>query len=119
MLVFVTVGSTKFDALIASIFTEQVLISFRNNGYLNIVIQCGHSAFELAEKVKNGETVSISRCGVEIEIWKFKNSLDEDFERADLIISHAGRLALRSVSRLRLDIDQDREPSWKFCGKVK
>ena len=119
MLVFITVGSTKFNELISSIFTDHVLIAFRNKGYSNIVIQCGHSAFELAEKVKNGETISVSRCGMEIEIWKFKTSLDEDFERADLIISHAGRLILRFVSQLGLEFDQAREPSLKFCGKVK
>jgi beta-1,4-N-acetylglucosaminyltransferase len=90
MLVFVTVGSTRFDALVASVITEQVLTSFRRRGYSNLIVQCGDSAFELAECVKNGETVSMSRCGVKVEVWKFKNSLDEEFERADLIISHAG-----------------------------
>jgi len=90
MLAFVTVGSTRFDALVASIFTEQVLGSFHRKGYTNLVVQCGDSKFELAESVKNGETVTLSRGGVEIEVWKFKNTLEGEFERADLIISHAG-----------------------------
>jgi UDP-N-acetylglucosamine transferase subunit ALG13 len=93
MLVFVTVGSTKFDALVAAVFTEQVLLSLHRKGYTKLVVQCGNSAFELAESVKNGEIVSVSRWGVEIEFWRFKDSLNEEFERADLIISHAGMSA--------------------------
>lgn len=90
MLAFVTVGSTKFDSLVASILTEQVLLSFQRRGYTDLIIQCGNSNFELAESVKNGETASMSRWGVKIQVWKFKNSLEEEFEKADFIISHAG-----------------------------
>ena len=90
MLAFVTVGSTKFDSLVASIFTEQVLLSFQSRGYTDVIVQCGNSKFELAESVKNGETASMSRWGVKIHVWQFKNSLEEEFEKADLIISHAG-----------------------------
>jgi beta-1,4-N-acetylglucosaminyltransferase len=32
----------------------------------------------------------IEKDGISIEIWKFKPSLQEEYERADLVISHAG-----------------------------
>lgn len=117
MLVFVTIGSTRFDALITSIFTEQVLVSFQRKGYTNLVVQCGNSAFELAECVKNGETVSMSRWGMTIELWKFKNSLEQEFEKADLIISHAGR-STYWIRRIVSCIEQDRGPYWKFCARA-
>jgi len=120
MLAFVTVGSTRFDALVASIFTEQVLVSFHQKGYTNLVVQCGDSNFELAESVKNGETVTLSRWGVEIGVWRFKNSLEGEFEKADLIISHAGMFTILIFGppsrRILPWVDlQAREPSWKAC----
>jgi len=91
MHVFLTVGSTRFDALIVSAFTERFLSSLRKKGYTALVIQCGNSAFEVSSKIQNGETQKLSRAGVDIEFWKFKPSLQEDYEKADLVISHAGR----------------------------
>ncbi|KAF8955455.1 hypothetical protein BDZ97DRAFT_1857822 [Flammula alnicola] len=86
------IGSTRFDSLIASAFTERFLSSLRRKGYTNLVVQCGNSAFELASTIQNGETQSLSRAGVDIKFWKFKPSLQADYEKADLVISHAGKL---------------------------
>jgi beta-1,4-N-acetylglucosaminyltransferase len=99
MHVFLTIGSTRFDALIASAFTERVLSSLRKKGYTSLVIQCGNSAFEFSSKVQNGETQTLSRAGVDVEFWKFKPSLQEDYEKADLVISHAGEAPVSSFPR--------------------
>ena len=91
---FVTVGSTRFDTLVQAIFTEDVLSSLYRKGYTRLVVQCGNSTFELASTIKNGNTYRMNRAGVDIEFWSYKPSLQEDYEKADLVISHAGRLLL-------------------------
>jgi len=88
---FVTVGSTRFDALVQAVFTEDVLSSLCRKGYTSLVVQCGNSAFELASAIRDGDTHKMSRAGVDIEFWTYKPSLQEDYEKADLVISHAGR----------------------------
>ncbi len=88
MLVFVTVGSTKFDALIQAILSADVLQCLQAKGYTSLVVQCGNSRTD--EPVPNGGKLHMSREGVDIELWKFKPSLVEEYEKADLIISHAG-----------------------------
>ena len=91
MRAFVTVGSTRFDTLVACVFTPSVLSSLRDKGYKEVVIQCGNSNFELAGLLNEREGFSSERCGVQIECWRFKSTLNEEFERADLVISHAGK----------------------------
>ena len=88
---FVTVGSTRFDTLVQAVFTEDVLSSLYRKGYTRLVVQCGNSTFELASTIKNGNTHKMNRAGVDIEFWSYKPSLQEDYEKADLVISHAGR----------------------------
>ena len=56
MLAFTTVGSTHFNSLIAAVLTENVLSTFKQKGYTDLVVQCGNSAFEFAERLKTCET---------------------------------------------------------------
>jgi beta-1,4-N-acetylglucosaminyltransferase len=84
---FVTVGSTSFDSLVQSVLSSSVLFTLRNKGYTSLAVQCGDSNFELASI-----THSLERDGIGVELWKFKPSLQEEYERADLVISHAGML---------------------------
>lgn len=100
MHVFLTIGSTRFDALITSAFTERFLSSLRKKGYTTLVVQCGNSTFEFSSKIQNGETQKLSRAGVDVEFWKFKPSLQEDYEKADLVISHAGSGTILDVLRM-------------------
>ncbi|KAF8810130.1 glycosyltransferase family 1 protein [Phlegmacium glaucopus] len=98
MHVFVTVGSTRFDALIQAVFTEEILSSLCRKGYTSLVVQCGNSTFELAPG--NGDTHKLSWAGVDIEFWTYKPSLQEDYEKADLVISHAGSGTILDVLRM-------------------
>ncbi|KDR81846.1 hypothetical protein GALMADRAFT_114604 [Galerina marginata CBS 339.88] len=100
MLAFVTIGSTRFDQLIASAFTPKVLSSLQRKGYTNLIIQCGNSVFEFSTVVQNGATQTLNRAGVDIEFYKFKPSLQGDYERADLVISHAGSGTILDVLRM-------------------
>lgn len=98
MLVFVTVGSTRFDALVEAAISEPVLSTLRDTGYDHLVLQRGNSTIE-SEEFK-GESCTIRRHGVEIEIWRFKSSIQAECEQADLVISHAGSGTVLDVLRL-------------------
>lgn len=90
MLVFVTVGSTRFDALVQAAVSEQVLDALHKKGYKRIVIQRGNSDFR-REAGSNGEDLVVfEKNGLEVETWKFKSSVQSEVERADLVVSHAG-----------------------------
>jgi beta-1,4-N-acetylglucosaminyltransferase len=83
MRAFVTVGATaEFDLLVESILSFDVLEALKKKGYEEVVVQVGPST-------RFGE-LSEQRGGVSVDMWKLKPSLKDDFEKADLVISHAG-----------------------------
>jgi UDP-N-acetylglucosamine transferase subunit ALG13 len=92
MLAFVTVGSTRFDSLVQAILSTPVLTCLRQKGYTRLTVQCGNSSFDQATPA-SGSAVALQKEDVDIEIWQFKPSLETEFERADLVISHAGAIA--------------------------
>ncbi|KAI6045659.1 glycosyl transferase [Pisolithus marmoratus] len=95
MLVFVTVGSTRFDALVQAAISEQVLHALHAKGYRQIVIQRGNSDFGI-----NGQDLMVfEKNGMEVETWKFKPTILPDIQRADLIVSHAGSGTILDVLR--------------------
>ncbi|KAG2756020.1 glycosyltransferase family 1 protein [Suillus brevipes Sb2] len=98
MLVFVTVGSTRFDALVEAAISEPVLSTLRDSGYGHLILQRGNSTIKSEEF--NGESCTIQRHGVDIEIWRFKSSIQAECEQADLVISHAGSGTVLDVLRL-------------------
>lgn len=95
MQAFVTVGSTKFDALIDSVLSQQVLAALRLQGYTTLVIQSGNSLVGIASVTATtvDDTTRLQKDGLDIEIWKFKPSLEAEYKQADLVISHAGALS--------------------------
>eukprot|EP00076_Gallus_gallus_P015173 XP_015134150.1 putative bifunctional UDP-N-acetylglucosamine transferase and deubiquitinase ALG13 [Gallus gallus] len=79
--VFVTVGTTSFDELIAAVSSpaaEQVL---RSRGCRQLVLQIGRGALQPAPQYGPAFVR---------DVFRFKESLAEDLRRADLVISHAG-----------------------------
>lgn len=91
MRAFVTVGSTRFDALVQRTLSDAVVDILCVKGYSKIVVQCGNSDFDLARFAQQGDfwTRELGGGGV-VEVWRFKPSLQEEYEQADLVISHAG-----------------------------
>ena len=91
MRAFVTVGSTRFDALVQRILSDALVDVLRKKGYSTIVVQCGNSDFDTGQYIQEGDlwTHTIGGGGV-VEVWRFKPSLQEEYEQADLVISHAG-----------------------------
>jgi Glycosyltransferase family 28 C-terminal domain len=91
MLAFATVGSTKFDALVRAVLSEPVLTALRLQGYTTLVVQSGNSVVDVGVSTLKAEDMTkAQKDGVDLEIWKFKSSLETEYDRADLVISHAG-----------------------------
>ncbi|KAL7077994.1 hypothetical protein ACQ4LE_002291 [Meloidogyne hapla] len=90
---FVTVGSTKFEKLIFTILTDSVLQKFLNIGIDRLIIQNGNgnipeclNCFKKEdEDVWEGEI-----NGIQIELFRYKDSIRNEMEDSDLIIGHAG-----------------------------
>uniref|UniRef100_A0A8C5KJB3 UDP-N-acetylglucosamine transferase subunit ALG13 n=1 Tax=Jaculus jaculus TaxID=51337 RepID=A0A8C5KJB3_JACJA len=78
---FVTVGTTSFDELIASVSTDASVQIFKNLGYTRLVLQIGRGKV-IPEPINTESFI--------LEVYRYKNSLKEDLQRADLVISHAG-----------------------------
>ncbi|KAM6426974.1 UDP-N-acetylglucosamine transferase subunit ALG13-like isoform 1-T1 [Liasis olivaceus] len=78
---FVTVGTTSFDDLITAVTAPEATQALQDLGYNRLVLQVGRGKECPA---------SFSTATFTLEAFRFKNSLSEDVERADLVISHAG-----------------------------
>jgi beta-1,4-N-acetylglucosaminyltransferase len=91
MLVFITVGSTQFDPLVHQILQQPVLDALKAKGYTNVIVQSGDSSLARA-LASEPEPWRLHRFGVDIDIFRFKPTLEEEFRTADLVISHAGTL---------------------------
>lgn len=94
MHVFVTVGSTRFDALVQKVLSEPVLDVLRAKGYRTLDVQCGNSDFDASQLSRSADDHWQRAGDLETSVWRFKPTLKEDYERADLIISHAGNVCL-------------------------
>lgn len=92
MRAFVTVGSTRFDALVQQALSNPVLNVLRSKGYTSLVVQCGESVFDssqVGEEEGGGWVRHLEGVGT-IEVWRFKPTLQDEYKQADLVISHAG-----------------------------
>lgn len=103
MRVFVTVGSTKFDALVSAVLSPDVTTALRQRGCITLVMQCGNSALDdsiLASSAAGADQWAIDRDGLRIEIWRFRSSLEDEYPKAEWVISHAGALlpVIESIS---------------------
>lgn len=101
--VFVTVGTTSFDELIASV-TEKSLLKVCTAILIFRTYQYNYCTFATQLLVIKGYTrltLQIGRgsynpptppevAGILLEYYRFKPSLQEDMKKASLIISHGG-----------------------------
>ncbi|XP_075390487.1 UDP-N-acetylglucosamine transferase subunit ALG13-like [Tenrec ecaudatus] len=78
---FVTVGTTSFDELIACVSAPDSLELLENLGYSRLVLQIGRGS--LVPEAVSTESLAL-------EVYRYKTSLEDDLRRADLVISHAG-----------------------------
>ncbi|GJQ14078.1 hypothetical protein GpartN1_g5869.t1 [Galdieria partita] len=79
--VFVTVGSTSFDELIAAINKQSFLAAIQSLGVEEIKVQYGNG--KVLPRTSHNEKLKL-------ESFQYKSSIIEDFNWADLVISHGG-----------------------------
>ncbi|TFL07070.1 glycosyltransferase family 1 protein [Pterulicium gracile] len=95
--VFVTVGSTQFDALVQAVLSPDVLHALSSKGFTRLVLQSGNSASMNSEQLA---LLEASYSNLAIDVWKFKASLEEEVKEADLVVSHAGSGTILEVLRM-------------------
>ncbi|XP_031718358.1 UDP-N-acetylglucosamine transferase subunit ALG13 homolog [Anarrhichthys ocellatus] len=79
--VFVTVGTTSFDDLIEGVTCPETVQVLKARGYEHLVLQAGRGSILPAAD---------SCPHVSLEAYRFKDSIADDIQQADLVISHAG-----------------------------
>ena len=98
--VFVTVGTTKFDALIEAVDTNEVADTLVSKGYSQLVIQKGAGRYQVQTLVPLGEQHHQHTSGLQTSVFEFAPSLADFMQQADLIISHAGSGSIFEALRL-------------------
>ncbi|DBA82943.1 TPA: hypothetical protein ACH3X1_006726 [Trebouxia sp. C0004] len=98
--VFVTVGTTKFDALIQAVDTIEVAEALVKQGYTALVIQKGAGRHQVQTLVPLGTQHHQHSNGLQVQVFEFAPSLADYMKQADLIISHAGSGSIFEALRL-------------------
>jgi beta-1,4-N-acetylglucosaminyltransferase len=80
---FVTVGTTRFNELVDAVTTTQSLEWMEKEGFTHLLIQYGTGS-QPKFPPHNGS------FQIQMECYSFRPSLKQDMETADLILSHAG-----------------------------
>ncbi|KAK2445064.1 N-acetylglucosaminyldiphosphodolichol N-acetylglucosaminyltransferase [Trifolium repens] len=80
--VFVTVGTTCFDALVKAVDSETVKKELLAKGYTHLLIQMGRGSYL--------PTKSEGDCTLAVDYFTFSSSIADHIKSASLIISHAG-----------------------------
>jgi UDP-N-acetylglucosamine transferase subunit ALG13 len=88
--VFVTVGTTKFDALVQAVDSQEVADTLVRRGYSKLVVQKGAGAYVPHVIVPAGGCSSKLPSGLSVEVFDFSPSLATYISSAALVISHAG-----------------------------
>uniref|UniRef100_A0A5F9C5K1 UDP-N-acetylglucosamine transferase subunit ALG13 n=1 Tax=Oryctolagus cuniculus TaxID=9986 RepID=A0A5F9C5K1_RABIT len=78
---FVTVGTTSFNDLIACLSAHDSLQIIKSLGYDRLILQIGRGT--VAPEPFSTESFTL-------DVYRYKDSLKEDLQKADLVISHAG-----------------------------
>jgi len=96
--IFVTVGTTLFEALIEAATSKVALDWMIQAGYTHLILQYGKGRkpvlFQRYAQQGSDRTI-------EIELYDFKPSLSDDMQKADLIVSHAGAGTVMEALRLK------------------
>lgn len=87
MSLFITVGSTGFDNLINQVTSQEFLTSLVTFGITKVRVQYGSSEDIYTNNIQIYDGPRINITG-----YKYKASVTEDMEEANIIISHAGIL---------------------------
>ena len=81
MKIFVTVGTTEFDKLIDTLSDSAIVDTLVGLGYSHMTMQIGRGIVE---------PMQINHDKFTVDFFRYKNTIVEDINAADLVISHAG-----------------------------
>lgn len=85
--IFVTVGTTEFNELIARLAEPETLEILKNNlGCQKLSLQIGR-----------GKEVEFNFKGIQVDSFTLKESIADDIERADLVIFSSNRNILSTL----------------------
>jgi beta-1,4-N-acetylglucosaminyltransferase len=90
--VFVTVGTTQFDLLIETIVHDSNVI--------RTLVDCLHID-KIILQTGNIQMPSYDNIPISIEHYKYKDSIENDIQQADLVISHAGAGSILQILEAR------------------
>ncbi|KAG6525987.1 UDP-N-acetylglucosamine transferase subunit ALG13 homolog [Zingiber officinale] len=82
-MVFVTVGTTCFDALVKAVDSRQIKEALSKRGYTDLMIQMGRGSYAPSK-------VSEEDGPLTVDYFAFSPSIADYLKSASLIISHAG-----------------------------
>ncbi|KAL5218241.1 hypothetical protein ABZP36_018925 [Zizania latifolia] len=91
-MVFVTVGTTCFDALVKAVDSEAMKEALLQKGYTDLVIQMGRGTY-MPSKVSGSSTL-------QVDYFTFSPSIADYIREASLVISHAGSGSIFETLRL-------------------
>ncbi|XP_031101029.1 UDP-N-acetylglucosamine transferase subunit ALG13 homolog [Ipomoea triloba] len=92
-IVFVTVGTTCFDALVKTVDTAEVRKELFKKGYTDIIVQMGRGTYVPTKSaLDNGSPA--------LDYFTFSSSIAEYLKSASLVISHAGSGSIFETLRL-------------------
>ncbi|KAG5455566.1 MAG: hypothetical protein BJ554DRAFT_4982 [Olpidium bornovanus] len=91
--VFVTVGSTRFDALLEALAGAGVLRALAARGFRRLLVQHGASraGYAALREAAGLPAVPSGAPPLSVDGYDYKPSLREDMASADLVVSHAGQ----------------------------
>ncbi|CAN6231616.1 unnamed protein product, partial [Urochloa humidicola] len=90
--VFVTVGTTCFDALVMAVDSPEVKKALLQQGYTDLLIQMGRGTY-IPSKVSGDATL-------QVDYFTFSPSIADHMRTASLVISHAGSGSIFETLRL-------------------
>ncbi|GAA5924025.1 hypothetical protein JCM3775_005576 [Rhodotorula graminis] len=90
-----TVGSTRFDPLVAAALSASSLSALSSLGVTRLLAQVGNSALPHGWQ----EGTSLKAGGLAVEVVRFLGDLEDKVGEADLVVSHAGAGSILSFLR--------------------
>ncbi|GBG33574.1 UDP-N-acetylglucosamine transferase subunit ALG13-like [Hondaea fermentalgiana] len=106
--VFVTVGTTSFDALVEALDDESVVQALRQRGFTSLTIQIGRGTYvpKRIGAVEEGSAEAATQPAASATFfpcryYRFKSTLENDMKSAALIVSHAGAGSIMESLRLK------------------
>ncbi|KAJ9185156.1 hypothetical protein P3X46_004817 [Hevea brasiliensis] len=92
-MVFVTVGTTLFDALVRAVDTKEFKQELFRKGYTHLLIQMGRGFYTPTKSEAEDGSVAV-------DYFTFSSSIADHLRSASLVISHAGSGSIFETLRL-------------------